>query len=132
MFLVQNQIQDHLQRKHEELQKLIIEQQNELRRVSEQLFVARYGLHTIIPSSQIVTVPQLGPVDQSEDSSRCINSSTYVEQQVESQSQFEVSQPNAFQSIHHDDFELIPFQMNHQAQILFSSGNNDNDSNVSK
>jgi hypothetical protein len=35
----QNQIQDHLQKKHEELQKLIIEQQNELRRVSEVKFL---------------------------------------------------------------------------------------------
>lgn len=49
----QNQIQDHLQRKHEELQKLIVQQQDELRRVSEQLFMARYGL---LPS--IVNVSQ--------------------------------------------------------------------------
>lgn len=42
-----NQIQDHLQRKHEELQKIIVQQQEELRRVSEQLFMARYG--SIVP-----------------------------------------------------------------------------------
>jgi circadian locomoter output cycles kaput protein len=40
----QNQIQDELQRKHEELQHLIVQQQEELRRVSEQLLMARYGL----------------------------------------------------------------------------------------
>jgi circadian locomoter output cycles kaput protein len=40
----QNQIQDNLQRKHEELQHLIVQQQDELRRVSEQLLMARYGL----------------------------------------------------------------------------------------
>lgn len=40
----QNQMQSHLQRKHEELQKLIVQQQDELRRVSEQLFIARYGM----------------------------------------------------------------------------------------
>ncbi|KAG7204991.1 hypothetical protein KM043_005376 [Ampulex compressa] len=40
----QNQIQDELQRKHEELQQLIVHQQEELRRVSEQLFIARYGI----------------------------------------------------------------------------------------
>ncbi|XP_034935432.1 circadian locomoter output cycles protein kaput [Chelonus insularis] len=39
----QNQIQDELQRKHEELQQLIVHQQEELRRVSEQLLIARYG-----------------------------------------------------------------------------------------
>lgn len=42
----QNQIQDELQRKHEELQQLIVHQQEELRRVSEQLFIARYGILT--------------------------------------------------------------------------------------
>ncbi|XP_076623852.1 circadian locomoter output cycles kaput protein Clock isoform X2 [Colletes latitarsis] len=41
---VQNQIQDELQRKHEELQQLIVHQQEELRKVSEQLFIARYGI----------------------------------------------------------------------------------------
>ncbi|XP_014215354.1 circadian locomoter output cycles protein kaput isoform X2 [Copidosoma floridanum] len=41
---VQNQIQDELQRKHEELQQLIVHQQEELKRVSEQLLIARYGI----------------------------------------------------------------------------------------
>lgn len=40
----QNQIQDELQRKQEELQQLIVHQQEELRRVSEQLLIARYGI----------------------------------------------------------------------------------------
>ncbi|XP_066591739.1 circadian locomoter output cycles protein kaput isoform X2 [Prorops nasuta] len=44
MTSTQNQIQDELQRKHEELQQLIVHQQEELRRVSEQLFIARYGI----------------------------------------------------------------------------------------
>ncbi|XP_063982550.1 circadian locomoter output cycles protein kaput isoform X2 [Diachasmimorpha longicaudata] len=39
-----SQNQDELQRKHEELQQLIVHQQEELRRVSEQLFIARYGI----------------------------------------------------------------------------------------
>lgn len=60
----QNQIQDHLQRKHEELQKIIIQQQDELRRVSEQLFMARYG---IIPSIVNVSVPFVAPMDQQGD-----------------------------------------------------------------
>ena len=50
----QNQIQDQLQRKHEELQHLIVQQQEELRRVQEQLLMARYG---IIPSIVNVTIP---------------------------------------------------------------------------
>lgn len=118
----QNQIQDHLQRKHEELQKLIIEQQNELRRVSEQLFIARYG---IIPSVVNVTVPQLvGTVSRSDitENIRCVSSSaTYQEnplsQQLESHNQY----------VQSDDFELIPFQM-----TQFSSSHNDKDSNISK
>lgn len=137
----QNQIQDHLQRKHEELQKVIMEQQNELRRVSEQLFMARYG---IVPSIVNVSVPQIiGNVDQQEtnDNSRCISTSSHathssyhemsVSQQIDSQNQYEMNQSsNSFQTIQqHDDFELIPYQMNHEPQILFSS---DKDSNVSK
>lgn len=50
----QSHIQEHLQRKHEELQKLIVQQQDELRRLSEQLFMARYG---IIPSIMNVSFP---------------------------------------------------------------------------
>lgn len=127
----QNQIQDHLQRKHEELQKIIIEQQNELRRVSEQLFMARYG---IVPSIVNVSVPHLVVGSEVSESGRCMGgSSAYQEhqQQLENQSQFEVNQStNTFQQ--HDDFELIPFQMNHQAQILFSSQSNEKESNVSK
>ncbi|XP_036337426.1 circadian locomoter output cycles protein kaput [Rhagoletis pomonella] len=40
----QTQLQDQLQRKHDELQKLIMQQQDELRMVSEQLLLARYKL----------------------------------------------------------------------------------------
>lgn len=59
----QNQIQNHLQRKHEELQKLIVQQQDELRRVSEQIFMARYG---IIPSIVNVSIPFPAPMDQTD------------------------------------------------------------------
>uniref|UniRef100_A0A1I8QCM7 Circadian locomoter output cycles protein kaput n=1 Tax=Stomoxys calcitrans TaxID=35570 RepID=A0A1I8QCM7_STOCA len=40
----QSQLQEQLQRKHDELQKLIIQQQDELRIVSEQLLLARYTM----------------------------------------------------------------------------------------
>jgi circadian locomoter output cycles kaput protein len=43
----QGHLQDQLQRKHAELQQLIVQQQEELRRVSEQLLMARYGLMPI-------------------------------------------------------------------------------------
>lgn len=39
----QSQIQNQLQRKHEELQRAIYEQQKELQRVSDKLHMARYG-----------------------------------------------------------------------------------------
>lgn len=48
----QNQIQEQLQRKHEKLQKVIVQQQEELRRVSEQLYITTYGIN-----STIVNVP---------------------------------------------------------------------------
>ena len=50
----QNQIQEQLQRKHEELQKVIVQQQEELRRVSEQLYITSFGM---IPSIVNVSVP---------------------------------------------------------------------------
>jgi circadian locomoter output cycles kaput protein len=200
----QNQMHDHLQRKHEELQKIIVQQQDELRRVSEQLFMARYG---IIPSIVNVSLPFVAPMDQTEvgESSRCISStahlsqSSYHEQQqhmihssqitnqhqniptIQMQNQSVMHQqqqhhqhpqhipvqydmnPQKPSSIDHsmdsgdqqnddimqymqhqtqplqqqqlignDDFELMPFQMsNQQAQILFSSGNNDGSTNSS-
>lgn len=77
----QNQIQDHLQRKHEELQKLIVQQQDELRRVSEQLFMARYG---ILPSIVNVSLPFVAPIEQGElmeGGNRCISSTSHHSQQ---------------------------------------------------
>lgn len=49
MTSAQTQLQADLQRKHAELQIIIGQQQAELRRVSEQLLMARLG---ILPSSQ--------------------------------------------------------------------------------
>lgn len=51
-------LQDQLQRKHEELQQLIVHQQDELRRVSEQLIMARYGMPIVaIPYTSVPSVP---------------------------------------------------------------------------
>lgn len=41
-----NLVQNELERKHDELQQLITQQQEELRKVSEQLLAARYGIFT--------------------------------------------------------------------------------------
>ena len=78
----QNQIQDHLQRKHEELQKLIVQQQDELRRVSEQLFITRYGY---LPSIVNVSLPFVAPIDSSTENTgennRYISTSAHMSQQ---------------------------------------------------
>lgn len=53
----QTLMHDQLQRKHEELQALIVHQQDELRRVSEQLLMTRYGLPIVnvtLPFTQSV------------------------------------------------------------------------------
>lgn len=49
----QNQLQADLQRKHAELQAIIGQQQAELRRVSEQLLMARLGLLSTNQAQQI-------------------------------------------------------------------------------
>lgn len=101
----QNQIQDHLQRKHEELQLLIVQQQDELRRVSEQLFMARYG---ILPSIVNVSLPFVAPIDQAEaieGSNRCIGSSTT----------HLVQQPT-YQDHHHQPQMIQHHVLNAQAQ----------------
>jgi circadian locomoter output cycles kaput protein len=75
-----NHFQDHLQRRHEELQKIIMQQQDELRRVSEQLLFTKYG---IIPVN--VEVPFVTTVDSeknnqelSGESSPCMSSSSHM------------------------------------------------------
>lgn len=58
MTSTQTILQDQLQRKHEELQQLIVHQQDELRRVSEQLIMARYGMPIVaVPYTSVSSVP---------------------------------------------------------------------------
>lgn len=93
----QTQIQDHLQRKHEELQQLIVHQQEELRRVSEQLLMARYG---IIPTIALPFVSSVG--------SNATSTITYPNQNNESQ----ISNPVHTQTsdaLHQDGDELISY-----------------------
>jgi circadian locomoter output cycle kaput protein len=96
----QNQIQDHLQRKHEELQKLIVKQQDELRRVSEQLFMARYGL---IPPIVNVSLPFVTPMDATDtgESSRCISTSAHISQSA----------------VYHEHSQPLTHLHHHQQQI---------------
>lgn len=49
----QSHIQNQLQRKHEELQQLIIKQQEELQLVSEQLHLAQRGMLPVVSSTQM-------------------------------------------------------------------------------
>ncbi|XP_070153000.1 circadian locomoter output cycles protein kaput isoform X1 [Polyergus mexicanus] len=71
----QNQIQDELQRKHEELQQLIVHQQEELRRVSEQLFIARYGILTPLLNASI----SYNPSNPCQQANRCNTNNTNVQ-----------------------------------------------------
>ncbi|XP_029164870.1 circadian locomoter output cycles protein kaput [Nylanderia fulva] len=71
----QNQIQDELQRKHEELQQLIVHQQEELRRVSEQLFIARYGILTPLLNASI----SYNPSNSCQQANRCNTNNTNVQ-----------------------------------------------------
>ncbi|XP_043276854.1 circadian locomoter output cycles protein kaput isoform X2 [Venturia canescens] len=76
----QNRIQDELQRKHEELQQLIVHQQEELRRVSEQLFIARYGILSPLINSgssyNVALAQPSGPSNNSSDAGEALNSSS--------------------------------------------------------
>lgn len=74
----QNQIQDELQRKHEELQQLIVHQQEELRRVSEQLFIARYGILTPLLNASISYNPS-NPSNPCQQANRCNTNNTNVQ-----------------------------------------------------
>lgn len=49
----QSHIQNQLQRKHEELQQLIMKQQEELQLVSEQLHLAQRGMLPVVSSTQV-------------------------------------------------------------------------------
>ena len=62
----QNQIQDELQRKHEELQQLIVHQQEELRRVSEQLLIARYGIFSPLLNVSFLNIYKNFSIDKVE------------------------------------------------------------------
>lgn len=114
----QNQIQDHLQRKHEELQKLIVQQQDELRRVSEQLFMARYG---ILPSIVNVSLPFVAPLDSSSDNTgennRYISSSAHMTQQSyhEHHHQGPVIQNQSSTHVHIQSISQNPQNNNQQA-----------------
>lgn len=103
----QNQIQDHLQRKHEELQQLIVQQQDELRRVSEQLFIARYG---IVPSVVNVAIPFSRPmITQDVSEHNMITTTSHM-----SQNPYQNPDPH---QINHQHLQ-VPGQLQQQQQQL--------------
>nr|CAD7407784.1 unnamed protein product [Timema cristinae] len=142
--ITQTHIQDELQRKHEELQQLIVQQQEELRRVSEQLFMARYGL---LPSLQLngtlpysvsggtvsSTTSTLGPLvaatHTAPTSPMYVGSPSAVAISTTSCPAIQLSTIGADtlqvnSQGHSPSEELIPFQLSQQqAQILFTSSN---------
>lgn len=89
MTTAQSQIQEQLQRKHEELQRLIVQQQEELQRVSEQLLMARYGL--LSPVHLNVTLPYTAAAGPAVSSTTSTFGSTH--QQYQTQSGTPVSLP---------------------------------------
>ncbi len=93
----QNQVQDHLQRRHEELQKLIVHQQEELRRVSEQLIMTRYG---ILPPIVNVTLP-FTPGVSSSVSDGDNRASTSTSQQQNTYYELQQMQPHASHQLPH-------------------------------
>jgi circadian locomoter output cycles kaput protein len=124
----QNHFQDHLQRRHEELQKIIMQQQDELRRVSEQLLFTKYG---IIPVN--VQVPFVTTIDSTEqnqelssESSPCMSSSShmmhsnYYEQNPPQNVQMVVPpyQQQQMMSGHHHD----PIMSQHTTQLQQNYG----------
>jgi circadian locomoter output cycles kaput protein len=127
----QNHIQDHLQRKHEELQKLIVQQQDELRRVSEQLFMARHGIiPTIVNvSGPFVASNEFGESSRGISSSAHITHSTYIEQhphmmpqpqisgQVQPQPAFHLQQPNPHQLVQHQSHVPIQYEIPHKPNL---------------
>lgn len=104
----QNQIQDHLQRKHEELQQLIVQQQDELRRVSEQLFIARYG---IVPSVVNVAIPFSRPMITNDGSEHDMITST----SLMSQNSYQNLTPSDHHQINHQHLQ-VPGQLQQQQQ----------------
>ncbi|XP_055688522.1 circadian locomoter output cycles protein kaput isoform X1 [Lutzomyia longipalpis] len=146
MTSAQSQIQDQLQRKHEELQHLIVQQQEELRRVSEQLLMARYGL---LPSIVNVTLaPSSGPSNRQSVNSTVThlhatpaqNAVPMIEHPEQDGSMttdqgggeiVSYMQLNPVPSSHlqqqnqqqHSDAEPLSYQMPDQGQIMFDPGN---------
>ncbi|SPP86974.1 blast:Circadian locomoter output cycles protein kaput [Drosophila guanche] len=110
----QSQLQDQLQRKHDELQKLIMQQQDELRIVSEQLLLARY--------TYFQPVVQMGlPQSNMASGTAMPNAAGGSVQRG-----FNFSGTNANQSQNQlpNDLEILPFQMSQeQSQNLFDAPN---------
>ncbi|KAI5734594.1 hypothetical protein M8J77_008538 [Diaphorina citri] len=106
-------IQHELQRKHEQLQQLIVQQQEELRRVSEQLIMAKYGL---LPS--MLNTPSQDTYPSPSQGSMSPGSSLYSTQPVEMDPSYDnVSRRTQSQHSHQSTSstdEVLPYQMPNQ------------------
>ncbi|GLG98841.1 Protein cycle [Gryllus bimaculatus] len=137
MTTAQSQIQEQLQRKHEELQQLIVQQQEELRRVSEQLLMARYGLlppvqlNVTLPYSTGTVSSTTNPIVQegvvSSDMPVPVSSDLFVGShpplvRQHPQATSIMVEPHQVNRQNHSTEDVLPFQLSQQqAQLLFSS-----------
>lgn len=68
----QSHIQNQLQRKHEELQQLIMKQQEELQMVSAQLHLAQRGMLPVVSSTQIEPQLRAQQIDKTDNNHRTV------------------------------------------------------------
>lgn len=141
-----------MQRKQEELQKIIINQQDELRRVSEQLVIARYGgvpersgTHTIPRNNRLPTVipirelpaniyhhHQANQLQQLSQDYRKISSSPSTLHEAMHIDQDLIQQPQQQQPLDHYPSNLLDITIDQHMQNTSTSANtsleNDNES----
>uniref|UniRef100_U5EHU6 Putative clock n=1 Tax=Corethrella appendiculata TaxID=1370023 RepID=U5EHU6_9DIPT len=98
----QNHVQEQLQRKHEELQYLIVQQQEELRRVQEQLLMARYN---ILPS--IVNVPPYSTASVSSSNNSPYHQPLSQHPHHHQQSQLQSIHPHSMHSQDHQHHSML-------------------------
>ncbi|KAL5282505.1 CLOCK family protein [Megaselia abdita] len=149
-----------LQRKHDELQKRIMSQQQELRRVSEQLIVAknlhRFNIPVTYNSSKhsnndakVYNLSSLNHLNEKyleldenryqrqmgnpNDENRITNIEqfTYINEKTNYGSDHEDRTSNINSNVTSNDLEILPYQLSHeQSQLLFDTSNSSNDVNL--
>ncbi|KAJ8919926.1 hypothetical protein NQ315_006455 [Exocentrus adspersus] len=109
----QNQLQADLQRKHAELQAMIGQQQQELRRVSEQLFMAKLGF---LQGSQQQPVVASVPISYQPSNTGLVSSNTTTIQGIQS------GMPGSTPVVVPVSVPIsIPLQHQHQPNVIYSA-----------